>query len=212
MEELHKSYAVLDLEPSASREEVRAAYLDFVKILHPDRYQNEPERLRQRAERKLKEVTLAYQRLDAAMRTGTPRDPVPMDFGERWGYIGERGETLIHPQFDAARDFHLGLAAVHVGGKWGFIDPSGHFRINPLYDDCGDFSEGLAAVKWRGRWGYVETSGAFAILPRFQDAKAFEHGRAAIRLGARTGWVFRDGETEFDPAHSGRHVSGAAGL
>jgi WG containing repeat/DnaJ domain len=209
LEELHSAYAVLGLDPSAGPEEVRAAYLDFVKILHPDRYHNEPERLRLRAERKLKEVTEAYRKLDGAICIELAPDPIPMDFGERWGYIGESGETRIHPQFDTARNFRAGLAAVQVDGKWGFIDSEGKFRINLLYEDCGDFSEGLAAVRWHGRWGYIDSSGSFAILPRFQDAKAFENGRAGVRLGARAGWVFRDGTTEFDPVHSGRHIGGA---
>ena len=208
-EDLRHAYSVLDLDTSATPDDVRAAYLDYVKILHPDRYQNESERLRQRAERKLKEVTLAYEKLRKSMEMGDAPDPIPMDFGDRWGYIGERGETLIHPQFDQARTFQGGLAAVQVGDKWGFIGRDGEFRANPLYDDCGDFSEGLAAVKWRGRWGFIDATGTFIIVPRFQDAQAFQNGRAVIRLGARVGWVYRNGDTDFDPLRSGRHVEGA---
>ncbi len=116
LEELHSAYAVLGLDPSAGPEEVRAAYLDFVKILHPDRYHNEPERLRLRAERKLKEVTEAYRKLDGAICIELAPDPIPMDFGERWGYIGESGETRIHPQFDTARNFRRGVGG--GSGRW----------------------------------------------------------------------------------------------
>jgi hypothetical protein len=45
--------------------------------------------------------------------------------GGKWGYIDAQGTVVVSPQFDAARPFREGLAAVRVdgrvGGKWGFI-------------------------------------------------------------------------------------------
>lgn len=205
-DELRKAYETLDLEPGASLEDVRAAYRDLVKVWHPDRYHNESERLRLRAEERLKRITSAYERLAGQSQPAAPLDPILMDFGDRWGYINEKGETAIHPQFDEARAFHEGLAAVRLTGKWGYIDRAGEFAVNLLYEECGDFSEGLAAVKWYGRWGYIDKTGSFSIHPRYQEASAFRAGWAEVRLGARVGRVSRSGELQFDPLGSGRRI------
>jgi TonB family protein len=53
---------ILEIEPGASPVEVRRAYLDQTKIWHPDRFSND-NRLQKKAEEKLKQINLAYQRL-----------------------------------------------------------------------------------------------------------------------------------------------------
>lgn len=204
-DELRRAYETLDLSVGAPLEEVKAAYRDLTKVWHPDRYLQEPERLQQRAERMLKQITLAYQLiLEAGFAEAAP-DPIPMDFGTAWGYIDEGGATVVHPQFEEARTFREGLAAARTVGKWGFIDRTGDFTITPLYDEADDFHEGLAAVLWRGKWGYIDRQGSFAIVPRFQGAGPFRNGVARVRLGAREGELDRAGRLSFD-ATSGRHI------
>ena len=66
--DLLRSYFILDLNPTATLEQVRAAYHDLIKVWHPDRYQNEPPRLRARAEEKLKAITNAYTRITNALQ------------------------------------------------------------------------------------------------------------------------------------------------
>jgi curved DNA-binding protein CbpA len=41
MEDIAQLYRTLELEPGATSEEIKAAYLDMVKVWHPDRYQHE---------------------------------------------------------------------------------------------------------------------------------------------------------------------------
>jgi hypothetical protein len=207
-DELLKAYQTLDLDPSAPFEEVRASYRDLMKVWHPDRYQQEPERLRQRAEEQVRKITRAYERIMEGVSQEPIGDPILMDFGTRWGYIDENGDTLIPPQFDEARPFIGGLAAVRIDDKWGFVNRLGELQVTPLYEKCEDFTEGLAAVQWYGRWGYIDSTGAFVIMPRFQDAGPFQKGVAAVRLGARRGLVTRQGEIRFDPTASGLHLGG----
>src|SRR5688572_28370666 len=101
-DELRRAYEILELESGASLEEVRTSYRDLVRVWHPDRYQNETERLRLRAEERLKKITWAYERLAGQSKPGGATDPILMDFGSRWGYINDKGETIIHPQFEDA--------------------------------------------------------------------------------------------------------------
>jgi hypothetical protein len=211
MDEQQKAaWTTLDLEPGASVEEIRAAYRDLAKVWHPDRYQHESERLRNRAEEQMKRITRAFEILTGAAPDAPPaaRAPLVMDFGARWGYINETGATVIEPQFDVAREFSGPLAAVRINGKWGYVNLTGGLQVTPLYDSAGDFSEGMAAVEWHGRWGYIDTFGAFTITPRFQEAGPFVYGSAEVRLGARRGRVNRSGEVEFDQFSAGRHLPG----
>jgi TonB family protein len=53
---------ILEIEPGASLEEIRQAYRDQTKVWHPDRFSNDI-RLQKKAEDKLKQINLAYQRL-----------------------------------------------------------------------------------------------------------------------------------------------------
>jgi hypothetical protein len=196
-EELIKAFASLELNPAASPNDVRSAYLDLVKVWHPDRYQNESDRFRARAEEKLKEITLAYEKLRGIKADLPLGEIIPMDFGDRWGFVDEAGRIVIHPEYVAARPFQEGLAAVKMVEKWGFVDYAGQFRVNPLYDECGDFAEGLAAVRWYGRWGYIDKTGVFTVQPRFQEVGEFKCGYARVRMGARWGRVSRGGVAEF---------------
>lgn len=197
-------YAVLELPPDATVEEVRAAYLDQAKIWHPDRYAHEPARLRLKAEERLKAVNAAYDVLRRSnLPSSAPAVPdtaetlLPMDFGGVWGYCGRDGRMVIAPEFKAARPFAEGLAAVVCDSRWGFIDATGRYRVNPLYEDAGDYAEGLAAVAQRGRWGYIDTTGRYMIAPRFSRALPFREGWADVLMGARWGKVNRAGEVYF---------------
>jgi hypothetical protein len=203
---LARAYTVLEVSPMATAEELRVAYTDLVKMYHPDRYQQEPERLRRKAEEKLKEIVEAYETIRKQGEQPEEVRLIAMDFGDFWGFIDEKGKTVIHPEYSMARSFVRGLAAVLSTEKWGFIDKNGHWRINPLYEECADFSEGLAAVKWYGRWGYIDTQGSFVITPRYQEARPFVDGWAQVRLGARWGKIDRSGELLFDPTGSGAHI------
>lgn len=203
---LARAYSVLEVSPMSSAEELRLAYTDLVKMYHPDRYQQEPERLRRKAEEKLKEIVDAYETIRKQGEAAEEVRLIAMDFGDFWGFIDEKGKTVIHPEYSMARNFVRGLAAVLSTEKWGYIDRNGHWRINPLYEECADFSEGLAAVKWYGRWGYIDTEGSFVITPRYQEARPFSEGWAQVRLGARWGKIDRSGDLLFDPTGSGHHI------
>ena len=55
---------MLDLDTSATFQEVRQAYRDLVQIWHPDRFEKNP-RLKKKAVEKLKELNLAYKRVSS---------------------------------------------------------------------------------------------------------------------------------------------------
>jgi DnaJ domain len=57
-------YELFGLAPGSSADELKRAYRDLVKIWHPDRFGGNPQRQR-KAQEKLKQVNLAYERLQS---------------------------------------------------------------------------------------------------------------------------------------------------
>ena len=62
MSDYYSDCRILEVEPGAPLEEIRQAYRDQTKVWHPDRFPNDI-RLQKKAEEKLKQINLAYQRL-----------------------------------------------------------------------------------------------------------------------------------------------------
>jgi hypothetical protein len=62
-------YALLDVSPGASEEEVKRAYRVMTKVWHPDRFANDAA-LREKAEQKLKQINEAYEAIVASRGRG----------------------------------------------------------------------------------------------------------------------------------------------
>ena len=61
--DIKRSFEILEISCNSTEDEVKQSYKDIVAVWHPDRHYNNP-RLRQKAEKKLKEVNAAYETLD----------------------------------------------------------------------------------------------------------------------------------------------------
>lgn len=53
-------YQILEIEPAASKDDIKQAYKDLAKVWHPDRFCGNP-RLQQKAEEKLRRINAAYE-------------------------------------------------------------------------------------------------------------------------------------------------------
>ena len=51
------------------------------------------------------------------------------------GYINEKGEWVIRPQWDSAGPFHDGAAIVRKDTYWAIIDPTGRIVYSPFYEE-----------------------------------------------------------------------------
>jgi hypothetical protein len=225
MDELAKLYGALELEPGATADEIKAAYLDLVKVWHPDRYQNESPRLREKAEQKLKSINLAYDRLRGVVPK-TERETWPQqqpahrvspdlfacDFGSGWGYVDREGKLMIRPRFESADQFSEGLAHVSECGRHGFINWQGEYVIHPHYSNARNFSEGLAAVVFSMKWGYIDTYDRYTITPLYDDCGDFSEGLAMVLWRGRWGYIDRTGKFEISPRfdEARKFVNGAA--
>jgi hypothetical protein len=66
----------LELQPGATRDEVRQSYLDLVRVWHPDRFESDA-RLRALAEKRLTAINEAYRLLCSTHAIPTPRVAYP---------------------------------------------------------------------------------------------------------------------------------------
>lgn len=73
-----------------------------------------------------------------------------VDYNTLWGYIDEKGNIVIEPQFREARSFHCGLALVKdLEGNQFFIDKQGKKAYEPQwgkYDDVSDYDSGICSA------------------------------------------------------------------
>ena len=103
--DIRRSLEILELGPEPSTDEARQAYKDLVNIWHPDRFSQNP-RLKDKAEKKLKEINAAYEEVKAFLssrqghdpRTGAAaEDQAPFEAGERdrAEFIAETGTFLL---------------------------------------------------------------------------------------------------------------------
>ena len=109
---------MLEIEPGASHEEIRHAYRDQTKVWHADRFSNDI-RLQKKAEDKLKQINLAYQRL---CRGGPYEPPLLNPPTERypsgWIAVFALRRALTKSVIAITKPFRLWMAkTVSVGNK-----------------------------------------------------------------------------------------------
>jgi curved DNA-binding protein CbpA len=94
--DIKRCFDILELDRSASLEDVKQAYKDIVNVWHPDRFSHHP-RLKQRAEKKLKEANLAFETvvsyLAATTKGGPEKKAAP---GEASRARGEAKDEMRH--------------------------------------------------------------------------------------------------------------------
>lgn len=125
--------------------------------------------------------------------------------GSKWGFINKKGEFIIKPIYEAARNFSDELAPVKKAGKWGFINKEGKFIIEPFFESAFPFLEGLAAVQIDGKWGFIDKTGKVIIKSIYDlmeyDEPRFSEGMARICIDNKWGFIDKNGETAIQPVY-----------
>ncbi len=72
---------------------------------------------------------------------------------QKYGYIDMTGNVVIPCEYDDAKDFSNGLAAVEIETGWGYINKSGNVVIPLEYKDAYDFNDNnigrIKRVEWQ---------------------------------------------------------------
>ena len=89
-----------------------------------------------------------------------------------WGYRNEKGEAVIAPQFNAAGDFHDGLAQVSIRGQPPrYIRRDGTYISAPYGSGSMGIPDGaLERIPYRQnqQWGLIDLHGRVITPPRFR--------------------------------------------
>ena len=92
--EISKCFEILDIRPGASLEEIKAAYRDAVAVWHPDRFAGNP-RLKEKADKKLKEINLAYETLMAYYENSPNPQPEQDSNSSNVEAVAELGTRIV---------------------------------------------------------------------------------------------------------------------
>lgn len=123
---------------------------------------------------------------------------------EKWGYLNNKGKTIIPFIYTSAEGFSEGLAAVgkndYENSKHGFIDKFGKTVIPFNYDEASSFSEGLATIRVgdqdEGKYGVIDKAGKLVVPAKYEGYIApFSEGLAAvITKNDKHGFIDRAGK------------------
>ena len=133
----------------------------------------------------------------------------PVAVKGKWGYMNNKMEIVIPPQFYKAEDFSEGFAVItmEIGTSknepvktyQGYIDTTGNIVIACRYDRALLFSEGLAVVARDGKYGFVDKTGKEIIPLIYEDASGFSEGLAVVKLDGKNGFVDPTGRMVIPP-------------
>ena len=131
------------------------------------------------------------------------------DWFGSYGYVDSLGNIVVDCQFDDAKNFSEGLAAVLSRGgsvsedgvfgqlsltlKWGYVDTSGLTVIPCRFDFADQFAGGYAAVMSGNRWGFIDHDGDTLVTYRYDEVRRFVNGYAAVCRNGLWGYVDTDG-------------------
>ena len=85
---------------------------------------------------------------------------VPKEENRKWGFVNNVGNVVVPFQYDSAKEFSEGMAAVQLNGKSGFINNAGNVVIPLIFDNIVPFygSETTWAMLNR-KWEVIDRNG-----------------------------------------------------
>lgn len=90
-------------------------------------------------------------------------------------YFINKKNKQVGIEYQQARDFSCGLAAVYRNDLWGFIKPNGEELEKPTYNSVSDFKQGYALVRHGSTYGIINTEGKQVVqIGEFVDLKITE--------------------------------------
>ena len=144
----------------------------------------------------------------------------PVSKDGKWGYIDNKGEFVIKPQFSAAMRFNdklNALGAAAVDGKFGFLNSDGEFVISPQFLKVGSFSSGgtVYTLDTSGNYSYIDSAGRKMFGDVITDNQRYatdfnDEGYALVSPSAEVDdkcrVIKRDGSTVYETPDQNTHI------
>jgi len=119
----------------------------------------------------------------------------PAQKNGQWGYINEKGQWIIPPQYMSAKKFESDLGEVVYYDekseryKTKFINKTNAVVFELTELNSSIFSEGFLPYKDGDLFGYIDSTGAKVIPAQFKFCSEFSNQKAAV--------VFKSGKTGY---------------
>ena len=136
--DIKRCYEILELNQHASPDALKQAYKDIVNVWHPDRFSHNP-RLKKMAEKKLKEINLAYETLKAYLsrepndQCTCGRKPGQRDLGKDPSHDGRPHKGTRAMDTEAFFEAGTGM----VLGFWSYLSSAFHRIVEEAKADTG---------------------------------------------------------------------------
>ena len=104
----------------------------------------------------------------------------------KWGFMNQKGQLVITPQWGSVLDFQEGKARVsnfdstHHITKCGFINTNGQIVIPLQWEYASSFCEGMAVIMTNGMCGFIDKSGKIVIAPQWNACQPFRNGFSLV--------------------------------
>lgn len=172
---MNDPYKVLGITPSASDEEVKAAYRELARKYHPDRYQNNP--LADLAQEKMTAINEAYDTIQKMRRVSSSRNAQQGTSGGFSGssQFGDIRRLIERNRIPEAEELLKGIPVDSRNGEWYFLMGSIFYRRGWLDDAYNSFIH--ASNMEPGNTEYREAASRMA----FQRSSARPFGQTDYR-------------------------------
>ena len=120
-------------------------------------------------------------------------------------------------EYENAKEFSEGLAAVKLKGKWGYINTKGNLIIRPTYDEAENFYKGMAWIKKNKLWGLIDYNNKYLIEPTFEKIEDYNKdgwnwNYATVVIDSKYGYIDKTGNIliQFKYDEAAEFVDGKA--
>lgn len=119
-----------------------------------------------------------------------------------WGFINQNGKTVIPLDFQEAKGFSQGLAAVKINDSWIYINVEGSKVVTDKFEEAFSFKNGIARVKKAGYWYYINRTGIPITKERFDYAYDFSNNLGLVFKNGFYGYLLENGDYSISPQFS----------
>lgn len=118
-------------------------------------------------------------------------------------YCDKTGELLSGFNYESARSFSEGLAAVRKNGKFGFIDTTGKLVVTYQFVEASSFKNGYCVVaKKAGKYGMIDITGLMIIPFKYEKLDDLSEDMIGFRKNGKWGFLNANGEQVIAPQYS----------
>lgn len=113
-----------------------------------------------------------------------------------FGYINEKGDTIVPFIYDGLEEFSDGLAVAERNGKFGYINKLGEQIISFELEDAESFKNGRAIIKKGNSYFVINRTGTI-ISNAYEGISDFNEGLAIVKNNLLYGAIDKNGKEEI---------------